>query len=84
MDENRRKKGTTAKQLWTNAEKSKNEFKKKKGVQNQRTVERGSDKKVKGKQKSSGRQGRTNGGQRQKNIRGGGGLMDKGEKMEDK
>lgn len=33
---------------------------------------RGSDKKVKGKQKSSGRQGRTNGGQRQKNIRRGG------------
>lgn len=30
MDENRRKKGTTAKQLWTNAEKSKNEFFKKK------------------------------------------------------
>lgn len=70
MDENRRKKGTTAKQLWTNAEKRKNELKK--GVQNWRTAERGSDKKVKGKQKSSGRQGRTNGGQRQKNIKWGG------------
>lgn len=82
MDENRRKKGTTAKQLWTNAEKRKNELKK--GVQNWRTAERGSEEGEGQAKKAVADKGEQTVDKGRKTSKGGGGLMDKGEKMEDK